>query len=158
VRTECLDWLLILNQPHLERVLRVYVRHYNHQRPHRGLGLVPPQGQRQLEPIACTGTGDVQSVAVGDSLYISNSLALLLTWAGEDLDLTYQNYFFDYLNYFRKGITITVKPIRLRSGNRALLHDCCNIAVSRDLAIGRIEKRTFPAPSCGGPSPPLRHA
>jgi putative transposase len=59
VRTECLDWLLILNRTHLERVLRVYVRHYNHQRPHRGLGLVTPQGQRQLEPIACAESGDV---------------------------------------------------------------------------------------------------
>jgi putative transposase len=59
VRTECLDWLLILNRTHLERVLRVYVRHYNHQRPHRGLGLATPQGQRQREPIACAGTGAV---------------------------------------------------------------------------------------------------
>jgi hypothetical protein len=29
VRGECLDWLLILNRRHLERVLRVYVDHYN---------------------------------------------------------------------------------------------------------------------------------
>jgi transposase InsO family protein len=29
VRTECLDWLLILNRRHLERVLRIYVDHYN---------------------------------------------------------------------------------------------------------------------------------
>jgi putative transposase len=29
VRSECLDWLLILNRRHLERVLRVYVEHYN---------------------------------------------------------------------------------------------------------------------------------
>jgi putative transposase len=28
VRAECLDWLLILNGRHLERVLRVYVHHY----------------------------------------------------------------------------------------------------------------------------------
>jgi hypothetical protein len=56
--TECLDWLLILNRTHLERVLRVYVRHYNHQRPQRGLGFVTPQGQRQLEPIACAEIGD----------------------------------------------------------------------------------------------------
>jgi transposase InsO family protein len=42
VRSECLDWLLILNRRHLERVLRVYVAHYNTQRPHRGLGLRPP--------------------------------------------------------------------------------------------------------------------
>src|SRR5438132_7698383 len=42
VRAECLDWLLILNRRHLERVLCVYVDHYNTQRPHRGLGLRPP--------------------------------------------------------------------------------------------------------------------
>ena len=50
VRTECLDWLLILNQRHLEAVLRVYVHHYNAERPHRGLKLSPPEGPR--EPIA----------------------------------------------------------------------------------------------------------
>ena len=43
VRAECLDWLLILNRRHLERVLRVYVEHYNRQRPHRALGLQPPR-------------------------------------------------------------------------------------------------------------------
>src|SRR6266566_512270 len=42
VRAECLDWLLILNRRHLERVLRVYVNHYNTQRPHRALELRPP--------------------------------------------------------------------------------------------------------------------
>jgi putative transposase len=43
VRAECLDWLLILNRRHLERVLRVYVNHYNTHRPHRALELQPPQ-------------------------------------------------------------------------------------------------------------------
>jgi putative transposase len=42
VRAECLDWLLIIGRRHLERVLRVYVDHYNTQRPHRALGLTPP--------------------------------------------------------------------------------------------------------------------
>jgi putative transposase len=42
VRSECLDWLLILNRRHLEHVLRVYTDHYNHQRPHRALKLRPP--------------------------------------------------------------------------------------------------------------------
>jgi len=42
-RSECLDWLLILNRRHLERVLRVFVvDHYNSHRPHRSLNLVPP--------------------------------------------------------------------------------------------------------------------
>ena len=39
VRAECLDWLLILNRRHLEAVLRVYVDHYNRERPHRALEL-----------------------------------------------------------------------------------------------------------------------
>jgi transposase InsO family protein len=42
VRAECLDWLLILGRRHLEQVLRVYVQHYNAHRPHRALGLQPP--------------------------------------------------------------------------------------------------------------------
>ena len=42
VRSECLDWLLILNRRHLERVLRVFVHHYNSHRPHRSLNLTPP--------------------------------------------------------------------------------------------------------------------
>jgi putative transposase len=42
VRTECLDWLLILGRDHLERVLRVYVQHFNRHRPHRALRLEPP--------------------------------------------------------------------------------------------------------------------
>jgi len=41
-RSECLDWLLILNRRHLERVLRVFVDHYNGHRPHRALNLTPP--------------------------------------------------------------------------------------------------------------------
>jgi putative transposase len=32
-RSECLDWLLILNRRQLERVLRVFVHHYNGHRP-----------------------------------------------------------------------------------------------------------------------------
>jgi putative transposase len=42
VRAECLDWLLIVGQGHLDRVLRVYVEHYNRHRPHRALGLQAP--------------------------------------------------------------------------------------------------------------------
>jgi len=42
VRRECLDRLLILNRRQLDRVLRVYVRHYNERRPHRALDLQAP--------------------------------------------------------------------------------------------------------------------
>lgn len=44
-RSECLDWLLILNQRHLERALRVFVHHYNGHRPHRSLELMPPDSE-----------------------------------------------------------------------------------------------------------------
>jgi putative transposase len=43
VRDECLDWLLILGRRHLEHMLRTYVTHYNRERPHRALALVPPE-------------------------------------------------------------------------------------------------------------------
>jgi len=42
VRAECLDWLLITNRRRLERVLRVFVHHYNSHRPHRSLDLRAP--------------------------------------------------------------------------------------------------------------------
>jgi transposase InsO family protein len=47
VRSECLD-CLILNQQHLERVLALFVDHYNGHRPHRALGLKPPHPTRSL--------------------------------------------------------------------------------------------------------------
>jgi putative transposase len=42
VRRECLDRILIVNRRHLERVLPVYIRHYNEHRPHRSLHQRPP--------------------------------------------------------------------------------------------------------------------
>jgi putative transposase len=49
VRAECLDWLLILNRRHLGGVLRVYVDHYNRERPHRALELWPPAPDQRRE-------------------------------------------------------------------------------------------------------------
>jgi putative transposase len=54
VRAECLDWTLVVGRRHLLRLLRAYVRHYNEQRPHRGLALAVPQPRdqdRDLMPI-----------------------------------------------------------------------------------------------------------
>ena len=45
VRGECLDHVLIVGRRHLERVLQVYVAHYNAGRPHRSLALATPAGQ-----------------------------------------------------------------------------------------------------------------
>lgn len=46
VRAKCLDRLLILNDQHLERVVDVFVEHYNGHRPHRALALAPPCSTR----------------------------------------------------------------------------------------------------------------
>ena len=42
IRRECLDWVLIRGEDHLEQVLAEFVTHYNTARPHRGLQLRPP--------------------------------------------------------------------------------------------------------------------
>jgi putative transposase len=49
VRAEFLDSLLILNRRHLERVLRIYVDHSNRERPHRAIGLRPPERDERPE-------------------------------------------------------------------------------------------------------------
>ena len=49
VRTECLDWLLILNAGHLMRTLTIFIDHYNGFRPHRSLGLKPPNARTPIE-------------------------------------------------------------------------------------------------------------
>ena len=49
VRSECLDWLLILNAGHFMRTLTVFIDHYNGCRPHRSLGLKPPNGRTPIE-------------------------------------------------------------------------------------------------------------
>ena len=68
-RSECLDWMLILNQQHLARALEVFVTHYNEHRPHRALSLVPPD---LVEQYAVTQSTTVvrMSVAVFPELVI----------------------------------------------------------------------------------------
>ena len=51
-RTECLDWILIRNRRHLERVLTAYVDHYNTARPHRGIDLDVPVPPVDIPPAA----------------------------------------------------------------------------------------------------------
>jgi transposase InsO family protein len=47
IRRECLDWILIVGQHQLQRVLDTYLAHYNGHRPHRALGLaLHPRAER----------------------------------------------------------------------------------------------------------------
>ena len=59
-RAECLDWLLIMNRRHLERVLRVFVGHYNAQRPHRSLSLKPPDPTARKPRVSRAPAGAVE--------------------------------------------------------------------------------------------------
>ena len=58
-RRECLDHILVLGERHLERILREYVRHYNKERPHRGLSLETPEPK----PMPNDASGDIVRVA-----------------------------------------------------------------------------------------------
>ncbi len=59
-RAECLDWPLIVNPRHLERVLRVFVDHYNSHRPHRSLNLAPPDPPARRLPVVRPPTAGVE--------------------------------------------------------------------------------------------------
>jgi putative transposase len=54
VRGECLDWLLIVSDRHLQRVLETYVEHYNGKRPHRARGLDAPDPTTKVSPLPTT--------------------------------------------------------------------------------------------------------
>jgi putative transposase len=56
-RRDCVDWLLILGVRHLERVLRIYVRHSNEARPHRSLKLRVPAPQASGTPFIKADAG-----------------------------------------------------------------------------------------------------
>ena len=43
-RSECLDYIIILNEGHLRWAIGEFVRYYNARRPHRSLELCPPGG------------------------------------------------------------------------------------------------------------------
>jgi putative transposase len=49
VRSECLDWFLIVSAQHLERALTIFINHYNVHRAHRSLELAPPNGRPPIE-------------------------------------------------------------------------------------------------------------
>jgi transposase InsO family protein len=61
VRRECLDRLLVFSRRQLEHVLRVYVRHYNEQRPHRALDPQAPAPGR-MPSARCDPAGSTKVI------------------------------------------------------------------------------------------------
>lgn len=56
-RRECMDWMLIVSERHLQAVLDTFRRHYNNERPHRSCALRPPSTRG--DPVAA-GAGEVR--------------------------------------------------------------------------------------------------
>jgi putative transposase len=65
-RRECLDWMLVLNERHLEAILREYCLHYNHERPHRSRNLRPPTSHG--DPVTPVGARLERSTRLGGLL------------------------------------------------------------------------------------------
>jgi putative transposase len=67
VRNECLDHILVFGRRHLERVLRDYVAHFNDERPHRSLHLIPPAGSS--EPRGSPSSGILRRDVLGGLIH-----------------------------------------------------------------------------------------
>ncbi len=65
-RRECLDWMLIVNQRHLETVIHEYCLHYNHERPHRSRNLRPLASRN--DPVHAAGGRVEHSTRLGGLL------------------------------------------------------------------------------------------
>lgn len=89
----------------------------------------------------------LQSVRVDGELFVSNSLALLLALSGRRLDPAHPHYYLDLLDFYRCGIRLKEKHLRLAGGGSIELHDCCNVAITPDLCVTRVEKPWRAAPS-----------
>jgi transposase InsO family protein len=51
-RRDCLDWMLVVNQRHLQIVIDEYCLHYNDERPHRSRNLRPPASRSDWIQVA----------------------------------------------------------------------------------------------------------
>jgi len=85
-------------------------------------------------------------VRIGDQLVVSNSWVFLLVKINDQPDLAYANYFFDLRDNFR-GIAQAPTKLRTQNDNQVSLYDTCNLAVTVDLAIRRLDKNRPAVPN-----------
>jgi len=71
VRAEVLDLSLVLGRRHLDRLLASYACHYNSHRPHRGVGLAPPEARRADPPPIAPGPIERREVLPGINEYLA---------------------------------------------------------------------------------------
>jgi hypothetical protein len=82
----------------------------------------------------------LHSIMKQDALLVSNSLAFLLSQAGEEIDPAYPFYDVDLMS-FKLGVRRVTRSIPTRSGAAVRLHYCCNVVVDERLRIREQPKR-----------------
>jgi hypothetical protein len=106
-------------------------------------GYVTPEG---IEFATATHTlGQLFLMRLGDETLVSNSLAFLLSQAGDDLDRKYKFYAHDMMSVM-DGIRKYVQAIPTRDGNRVEQFYFCNVSIERNGRVTRKEKPLPPSP------------
>ena len=83
LRRECLDHVLVLNEPHLRMVLTEFAAYYNQDRPHRTLDLQPPEeGESGAPPPAAFSRASPDRRVIGRP--VLGGLHHAYSWADED--------------------------------------------------------------------------
>lgn len=81
IRRQCLDWLILLSEAHLRQVLKSWIGHYNHGRPHMALGPgIPDPPRNLLSPLPTShhrldGVGPVRAQSILGGLHHEYSIA-----------------------------------------------------------------------------------
>jgi hypothetical protein len=71
--------ILGVNEAHLERILRSYVRHYNDHRPHQGHSHVIPNPENAVPLLAIE---DISATGMGIVIFAQDGHADTTGWAG----------------------------------------------------------------------------
>jgi len=71
VRAEVLDLTLVLGRRHLDCILSRYASHYNSHRPHRGIGLAPPEARGADPPAPASSEIHRREVLPGVNEYLA---------------------------------------------------------------------------------------
>jgi hypothetical protein len=79
---------------------------------------------------------------------ISNSLAFLLAEAGDGLDLSHPDYFFDLVRDVRAGIEAPPPRLRTGAGHGVAMVRCSNLVLRSDATLHRIARPIGPPPTC----------
>jgi hypothetical protein len=78
VREECLDHILIINETHLQRVLKEYIGYYERARPHQGLDQQTPVPRPTSTALGLAQKREVLGGIINDYYRISSDSSVYL--------------------------------------------------------------------------------